>query len=361
MDIKLQLPYKIVSYLRRLKIEYDRYESGIFSNTVSSAKVFIRKPPTTYENFGVYSYGYDIVFFLPASIMEEIDLEKEISYRKEILEDLEKCKDVKEEFFENVFFACENESDEEYRQAVSLTDRPQIDPETLDIWKSGRVRLFISHRDKHKKKARELADALEAYGISSFVAHETIGAMTEWQAEIMKGLETMEIMLTFITDDFHESVWVNQEIGFALARNIPILSLKLQSTDPKGFVSGEQALKGNFERPSDSAPKIYRILEKKLNDKKRLQSALITAFIESPSWDDTRNQFDRLNKVVESLSEKEVERIIDGFKKNDQLHRATYLKNKYNRLKNFLERTTGKKYVIKGNTISYEGEPEFLE
>lgn len=357
MDIKLQLPYKIVSYLKRLKIEYDQYENEFFSNIVSSAKVFIRKPPTTYqEDFGGRSYGYEVVFFLPTSVMEEIELEKEKSCREEIRKDLQKCKDVKDEFFENVFFACENENDEEYRQAVSLADRPQVDPETLDNWKPGRVRLFISHRDKHKKEARELADALEVYGISSFVAHEVIGAMTIWQHEILKGLETMEIMLTFITDDFHESAWTNQEIGFALARNIPVLSLKLENTDPDGFVSVEQALKGNFERPSDSAPDIYKLIEKKLNDKKRLQSALITAFIESPSWDDTRERFNRLNKVVENLSEEEVEQIIDGFKKNNQLHHAIYLNNEYKRLKNFLERTTVKKYVIKGNTISYEDE-----
>lgn len=351
MDIKLQLPYKIVSYLKRLEIEYSQYENGIFSNIISSAKVFIREPPTTHENFGVYSYGYDVVFFLPASIMEEIDLRKEKSYCEEICKDLEKCKDVEDEFFGNVFFACENENDEEYRQAVSLTDRPQIDPETLDIWKPGRVRLFISHRDKHKKEARELADALETYGISLFVAHEAIGPMTIWQHEILKGLQTMEIMLTFMTDDFHKSVWTNQEIGFALARNIPVLSLKLENTDPKGFISGEQALKGNFERPSDSAPEIYKLIEKKLNDKKRLQSALVTAFIESPSWDDTRTRFNRLNNVVESLLEEEVERIIDGFKKNDQLYHSIYLNNKYRRLEKFLERTTGEKYVIKGNII----------
>ena len=361
MDIKLQLPDKIVSYLKRLKTEYDQYEDEFFSNIVSSAKVFIRKPPKTYENFGEYSYGYDIVFFLPASIMEKIDLRKEKSYREKIHKDLGRCEDVEDEFFKNVFFACENENDEEYRQAVSLADRPRIDPETLDIWKPGRVRLFISHRDKHKKEAKNLAELLEGYGISPFVAHEAIGPMTTWQHEILKGLETMEVMLTFITDDFHKSVWTNQEIGFALARNIPILSLKLEKTDPKGFVSGEQALKGNFERPSDSAPEIYKLLEKKLDDKKRLQSALITAFVESPSYYDTRDRFDRLNKVVESLSEEEVEQIIDGFKKNDQLYHAIYLKNKYNRLKKFLERTTGRKYGIKGNIISHEGESEFSE
>ena len=359
MDIKLQLPNKIVSYLRRLKIEYDQYEDEFFSNIVDSAKMFIREPSRIYEDFGGIRYDYDIVFFLPASVMEEIDLRKEKSYREEIRKDLERCRDVEDEYFQNVFFACENENDEEYRQAVSLNARSRVDPKTLDIWKPGLVRLFISHRDKHKKEARELADALEAYGISSFVAHEAIEAMTEWQAEIMKGLETMEIMLTFITDDFHESVWVNQEIGFALARNIPILSLKLQSTDPRGFVSGKQALKGNFERPSDSALEIYRLLEKKLNDKKRLQSALITAFIESPNWDNTRDQFDRLNKVVESLSEKEVERIIDGFKKNDQLYRAAYLKNKYNRLKNFLERTTGKNMSLRVILSPTKANPSF--
>ncbi|MYE61325.1 MAG: toll/interleukin-1 receptor domain-containing protein, partial [Candidatus Dadabacteria bacterium] len=275
MDIKLKLPYKIVSYLRRIKIEYDQYENEFFSNIVSSAKVFIRKPFRIYEDFGGVRHDYDVVFFLPASVMEKIDLRNEKSYRVEFRKDLVRCKDVEDEYFQNVFFACENENDEEYRQAVSLTDRPQVNPETLDIWKPGQVRLFISHRDNYKKEARELADALEAYGISSFVAHEAIGPMTTWQHEILKGLETMEIMLTFITDDFHESVWTNQEIGFALARNIPVLSLKLQNTDPRGFVSGEQALKGNFERPSDSAPEIYKLIEKRLNDKKRMQGALI--------------------------------------------------------------------------------------
>ena len=75
MDINRQLPYKIVSYLKRLKIEYDQYESELFSKIVSSAKVFVRGPTRTYEDpdfNDVYRYSYDIVFFLPVSIMEEI-------------------------------------------------------------------------------------------------------------------------------------------------------------------------------------------------------------------------------------------------------------------------------------------------
>ena len=355
--MKLHLPYKIISYLKRLKIEYDQYENEFFSKIVNSAKVFIRKPPKVYENFGQCRYGYDAVFFLPTYVMEEMSLQQERYYRKEILKDLEKCKDVEDEFFENVFFTCEDENDEEYRQAASLADRSQIDPETLDIWKPGKIRLFISHRDNHKKKARELADALEDYGIYSFVAHDAIGPMTTWEAEILKGLETMESMLTFITDDFRKSVWANQEIGFALARNVPILSLKLEKTDPEGFLGSEQALRGSLEHPADSAPQIYKLLGEKLNNLDRLQGALITAFIESAGFEEAKARFNRLNKTVDSLSEEEVKRIIDGFRENDQLYDAWYLRNQYNRLVDFLGRTTGKNYVIKKRgIISYESE-----
>ena len=192
---------------------------------------------------------------------------------------------------------------------------------------------------------------MEAYGISSFVAHEAIEPMATWKDEILKGLETMDSMLTFITDDFHKSVWANQKIGFALACDVPVLSLKLENSDPEGFIGSEQALRGTLKNSADSAPQVYKLLGEKLNNKKRMQSALITAFIESPSWDDTRDRFNRLNKVVETLSEEEVERIIDGYKKNDQLHHAMYLNNKYERLKHFLERTTGKKYSIEREKI----------
>ena len=69
--------------------------------------------------------------------------------------------------------------------------------------------------------ARRLGDALCAYGISPFVAHDTIVPMKTWQLEIEKGLETMEVMLAFLTDDFHQSTWTNQEIGYALGKSVP--------------------------------------------------------------------------------------------------------------------------------------------
>jgi hypothetical protein len=239
----------------------------------------------------------------------------------------------------------------EFQKAAPFSTRVAVNPDNLVIWKRGLVRLFISHRDAHKREAHQLADALEAYGISSFVAHETIEPTREWRKEIMYGLETMEIMLVFLTDDFGESIWTNQEVGFALGRGIPVVSLKLESRDPPGFIGHEQALRGSLADVSASARSLQKLVAEKLGRRERMQAAFVAAFVSSPSWSDTTERFDRMAETVERLSERELTDIIEGFALNDQLHNATYLTSHYGRLVKFLARTTGRKFSIEGTSI----------
>ena len=106
------------------------------------------------------------------------------------------------------------------------------------LWGDGnRLRLFISHLAGHKAVANHLAEALKPFGVSSFVAHDSIEPMKEWQKEILNGLMTMEVMVVLLMDDLHKSVWVNQEIGFALGRGIPIICVKVGTQDPEGFIA----------------------------------------------------------------------------------------------------------------------------
>ena len=217
-------------------------------------------------------------------------------------------------------------------------------PDSLSIWKPEMVRLFISHRDEYKKEANELAKALEDYGISSFVAHDKIKPMTEWQEEILKGLETMEIMLAFVTSDFHKSVWTNQEVGYALGCDIPVLSLKLEQSDPEGFISGQQALRGRLDYPAASVLGIYKLLSENLEDNGRLQSGVISTFVESPNYAEAKERFDRMSEVIDHLSGDEVVRILDGFAGNPQLYECYHLIDSSRRLCGFLEKTTGEKY-----------------
>jgi hypothetical protein len=110
------------------------------------------------------------------------------------------------------------------------------------IWQQDDVfRLFISHLAIHKAKAKRLKDCLEPYHVAGFVAHDDITPTREWQKEIERALATMDAMLTVHTKGFSESVWTQQEIGYALGRSIKVIALRMDE-DPKGFISKDQAI-----------------------------------------------------------------------------------------------------------------------
>lgn len=351
MATKFYLPSKISSYLRRLDIEYTRIGNALFREIIAAARISVQEE-TAYDNWNGGTYGHDVTFFLPPETIAKTPFDKEQEMTSELLSALNACaKAVSNEFFNALTFELADEADPLFQAAFSVSDRPLVNPDTLAIWQPGTIRLFISHRDEHKVSAKRLAEALEGYGISAFVAHDTIEPLESWQHEIIKGLETMEIMLTFVTDDFHDSVWTNQEVGFALGRNIPVISLKLQKRDPGGFVGSTQALRGSIDDVEASAPGVYGLIASKLHKRERLQPALIKAFINSPSWSDTTTLFDRMESVVTELSNAEVEEIIAGYAKNDQLYNAIYLDNRYKRLSRFLERCTGRSFKIEGKQI----------
>lgn len=132
-----------------------------------------------------------------------------------------------------------------FRQ-VNAVQKPKED-EVAHIWAPDKLKFFISHRDKHKAEAKKLGEELKAYGISSFVAHDSIQPMSSWKHEIMKALQTMDACLCYITNDFYDSEWTNQEVGYALARGVPIYLYRVDKTDPKGFKLDTQAIKTGTE------------------------------------------------------------------------------------------------------------------
>ncbi len=120
-------------------------------------------------------------------------------------------------------------------------------------------RLFISHISKHKKVATRLKDALSPFAVAGFVAHEDIHPTARWQVEIERGLATMDALVAILTPGFRDSVWTNQEIGFALGRGVKIISLRL-GEDPPGFISAEQAIPQQQRMAVDIAPVIVGLL-----------------------------------------------------------------------------------------------------
>lgn len=122
------------------------------------------------------------------------------------------------------------------------------------MWKDTKaLRLFLSHLSKDKDKATRLRACLKPYGIEAFVAHQDIEPTREWQTEIERSLHVMDAFVAIHTTGFSNSNWTQQEIGFAVARGVKIVSLKM-GEDPTGFISKHQALaRGN--KPAEAIAK----------------------------------------------------------------------------------------------------------
>ena len=231
-----------------------------------------------------------------------------------------------------------------------MTDaRPQ------ERWPNGYIRLFISHSDNHREAASRLCTALSQYGVASFVAHADIAPASNWRAALLDALQSMEAMLAFVADDFEDSAWVNQEVGYAAAREIPIIPLKLGTRAPVGFIETAQGLPGSLEHIEASAEPICRLLTGRLDRTGRLREALIAAFLNAGSYIDAMETFKRLDPIVEQLSPEETAKIIHGFEVNENLNGAGYLTNTPDRFLRFLQAKTGERYRYQAGRVAPVG------
>lgn len=140
-------------------------------------------------------------------------------------------------------------------------------------WAGGRgLRLFISHLSKDKDKATRLKVCLASHRIDGFVAHEDIHPTLEWQDEIERALHTMDAFVALLTPGFSNSVWTQQEVGFAVGRGTKIIALKM-GEDPRGFISRKQALSRGRRSAEDVAEEIKDLLLDDARTRDRLTEA----------------------------------------------------------------------------------------
>ncbi|MEG3086840.1 toll/interleukin-1 receptor domain-containing protein [Sphingomonas sp. PB4P5] len=343
---------KLPTYLVRLQLIYQNAGESRLSEIVLHCN-YATIEDAAYDNWNGGMYGHDVVLFLPIQTLSLVGLAELQEVCKRLLTDLNTLGEgIENESFNALRLDLNDDNDPKYQRAVPFSKKLPVNPDAVEFWKPGLARVFVSHRDAYKKEARELGEALEEYGLSCFIAHDTIAPLAEWRGEIMKGLETMEAMIVFMTDDFQDSLWCQQEVGYALGRSAPIVPLKLGSKDPPGFISHVQAMRGNIDDPLAAAKGLFPLIGKALGRQERLNEVLITAFCDSPSYSDTKERFDRMKASVKSLTDAQLQQIVAAFAENGQLSGAGYLTGKYERLRCFLEAVTHRKFTVAHRIIS---------
>lgn len=174
------------------------------------------------------------------------------------------------------------------------SSRPQLEPK---FWRKGCFRLFVSHLSDHAEYAGELQKEFFRFGVSCFVAHEDIEPTKEWLGEIETALATCDAMLGLVSPGFHASEWTDQELGYAMGRQLLVATASF-GTDPRGFVGKFQALKAGRKSAKVLAGELYRVLRDHRQTRERISKAVVECFRRS-------NSFDRAKKnmaLIEELS-----------------------------------------------------------
>jgi hypothetical protein len=192
-------------------------------------------------------------------------------------------------------------------------------------WDPDAFRLFISHTHAHRKFAGELRTSLKRVGIDAFVAHDTIEPGSEWLDEIESALNTCDAAVAMLTPDFRESRWCDQEVGFCMARSVPIVALRMPD-DPHGFVGKYQGIQiAPHETAAAVAPRIFDLLAKHELTRRRMVRPVIQRYVRSNSFQSTRNAFPLLAAIPKAeWTDQMIEEVLSA-KTNNQIEHANLL------------------------------------
>jgi hypothetical protein len=183
----------------------------------------------------------------------------------------------------------------------------ETDPDSADLWPVGTMRIFISHLASRKAEVHQLADVLRAIGFSCFVAHDQIRPSRSWQLEIERALRSCDLLVAYVSPKFAESHWTDQEVGWALGRDLVIVPISVEGETPKGFLGMYQAVPRRADQsPNKLGRAVYdAIIEAVFNEQRpaagmirsRLALQIASVFCRVRTADAARSWFEFLQRI----------------------------------------------------------------
>lgn len=305
------LPRDIEHYLAALCRLYEQDGERRKQEIIVNSQLRVHEK-WTYDNWDGGTYGHAMYLVVPEGLYLSLIKERG-TLQEEIKADINRIHNVQNEFIAQVFIEMEKVKDRDWRRESGVLHPQQrlIAPAVSKrIWGDSGYRVFLSHKSEVKKKAAKLKEALAAFGVSSFVAHTDIHPTREWQDEIKSALASMDAFVALLSEEFHESDWTDQEVGYALGRAVPLIAIKL-GRDPYGFIGRFQALACDWH---EAPVALVTLLIK--------QPAMLDAYINAVPQCVSFDQGNTLSEVlpaIETLTEQQAKVLLSAYNTNTQL------------------------------------------
>lgn len=164
------------------------------------------------------------------------------------------------------------------------------------------------------------AERFFVFGITSFVAHNDIEPTLEWQGQIETALSTTDALAALLHTGFHASNWTDQEIGFAMGRNLPIFAIHF-GQDPYGFIGRFQAFSGKDKPALTLASELFNSIRKNKQTQRRMAEVLVNQFEDSFSFAEAKTNLGYLEEL-DTWESSFIPRIETALKVNSQIYDA---------------------------------------
>ncbi len=107
-----------------------------------------------------------------------------------------------------------------------------------------RLKVFVSYSSKEKSFAGDLKSMLIDYcGYEVFLAHDDMIASLDFNDGIKKAIKDCDVFIALLSENFKKSDYCDQETGIAYYLKKKIIPVKLDSTNPYGFLASAHGLK----------------------------------------------------------------------------------------------------------------------
>lgn len=309
---RFELPRKIEHILAALSNLYKNQKEKEKLAIIVNAQVRIVEG-VDHDNWNGDIIGHDVILTIPEDLFVKI-VDYRSSIQNKICGDLNKFRSCEDEYFSHVIFELEQPSERDWRLDSGVLEAPKrtiLPKASQRIWGDFGFKVFLSRVTAVKKETAVLKDKLRLFGIAAFVAHEDIMPTKEWQNEIETALEPMDGFVALLTEGFHESLWTDQEVGYAFARSIPMISVSL-GRNPYGFIGKFQGLPCSWENAPTEIAKLFL-------KNPRMVDAYIKALPKCRSFAEGL-ELSKLLPEIETLTVNQADEMVIAYNANDELN-----------------------------------------
>ena len=101
-------------------------------------------------------------------------------------------------------------------------------------------KIFISYATGDESHVKELHDELlKLKKVDVYIPEWDCVVDVSYESKVKEGIDSCNAMIVLLTYNSTNTIWLNQEIGYATARNIPIIPIIEQGIDVLGFLEGK--------------------------------------------------------------------------------------------------------------------------